>query len=124
MTVHAPKTFSTDDTFWCGLAYLGALLVVPPLAVYWLKREESAVLRFHTQQALCVGVGWLLLLGGFRLVASIGPLAPLVGLLEILTVLVVLGFWLFLTLQAYRGEDVVLPFIGEIILVSGMGRFR
>ncbi|RAY12517.1 DUF4870 domain-containing protein [Actinomadura craniellae] len=45
---------SSDETTWALMAYLGTLLIgfIAPLVTYFVKRRESAFVRFHSAQAL------------------------------------------------------------------------
>jgi uncharacterized protein len=107
-----------DDTTWTLFAYLGTLLVgfLVPLVIYFVKRNESAFVRFHAAQALnyvitqlcillLVMVPTIVLAIALETPAILIILAPLI-LFEIISqyVYLILG-----TIRSHRGEWYRLP---------------
>lgn len=124
---------SSDEKLWACLAYLGNILLccgvlpVAAIVIFFMKKDESQYLKFHTAQALALGVvcfGVWLVLTVVNMVVSLitSPVAAaaigwgLVGMVVFpLVGLAIIGYWIYLSILAYRGEDFEVPYIGNFV---------
>ncbi|HEX2312683.1 MAG TPA: DUF4870 domain-containing protein [Thermomonospora sp.] len=97
-----------DDTTWALMCYLGTLIVgfLAPLVIYFVKKNQSAFVRFHAAQALNYQITVLIqILAPFAVAI---PLAvamddPIWFLLVVPMVLVhMVAQWVFLILGTVR----------------------
>ena len=113
----SPIPPGNDDKLWAGLSYAGvAILALPTIAILVLKKGESDYIKFHSLQALgyfllCFVVGIVLAILSFLL----GPLGFIVGIGGFLLNLVMLGFWIYLMVQAFSGNDPRIPMLADQI---------
>jgi uncharacterized membrane protein len=118
---------TSDDKLWAGLSYVGIICcMIPTVVIFFLKKDESAYLKFNSLQALGFGLATIVI--GFALgivVGLIGQAIPLLGLLAGLVPLVVqlgfLGYWIYLMIQAFTGKDVRIPILADFIDQNLMG---
>lgn len=116
---HAPA--SSDENTWAMMTYIGMLLVgfVAPLVIYFVKKNESALCRFHAAQALNHSITFLIHL--FVLLAFTAPLAILFENVFIFAIPMILFMiaeviqqWVFLilgTLRAAKGQFYEFPMV-------------
>ncbi|XVQ13252.1 DUF4870 domain-containing protein [Spirillospora sp. CA-255316] len=99
---------SSEDTTWGMMSYLGTIFVsfIAPLVIYFVKRRESAFVRFHAAQALNYMLTILI-----HLVAVLVVIVPPAILLDAPALLALLipvylidglGQWVFLILGAVK----------------------
>ena len=112
-----PAVARDADATWAMLGYLGAIFLGPliPLAIFWLRRNKSQFMRYHSARALnlsltvllyvvcCVILGGMLALDTVTLVLSVA--LPLVFLLW----LAMLKYLIRGVGAAQRGEPYQVP---------------
>lgn len=135
-------TENTDYAALAGLAYLGAWTAyMGTLLIFILKKDDSEFIKFHCLQSvafmldvLIVGLivtviqflAWVVF--GVSLIAfffsppvGAGGMAGFLGLkvfqwlFGLLATLPIVIYWLVITIQAFRGKTVTLPFAGGMI---------
>jgi len=97
-----------------ALAYLLGLITG---IIFFVIEKENKFVRFHAMQSILFCAAWIIL----GVVLSVLMMIPVLGwIIGILGYLVVgLGgfvLWLFVMYKAYRGEQYLLPVVGEIAL--------
>ena len=99
---------TSEETTWALMSYIGTLLVsfIAPLVIYFVKRRESAFVRFHAAQSLNYMLTILIHVLAVLLVAvplAIGFDHPAFLILLVPVYLVDgLGQWVFLILGAVK----------------------
>jgi uncharacterized membrane protein len=112
-----PMPPTEEDRVWAGLSYAGAICCfcgLPSLLIFFLKRGESAFIRFHALQAFIFAVFWV---GLFILALTLTVFARLDFALAFLLLLSPGIAWLYLMIQAFRGRQPHLPWIGDWLAV-------
>jgi uncharacterized membrane protein len=115
---------SVDDNLLAALCYwLCCFCGLPALIIFLLKKEESAFIKFHSLQALIATVAWVVIsivinvaLNMFAMVPGIGiVIAGVASLGMSVVALGVLGFFIFVGIKAYNGEEFEIPILGSFI---------
>lgn len=110
-----------DEKLWCGLSYVGLLIcALPTLVILLLKKNESPAIKFHALQALAlflvmVVINVVLNIVNMIAMSALGPLAIVTGLGAALISLALLGYWIFLTVKVFMGDDIDIPVVGGFI---------
>lgn len=79
------------------------------MLIFFLKRDESAFIRFHALQAFIFSLIWI---GLFILGLALTVFVRLDFTLAFLLLLSPGIVWLYLMIQAFRGQEIRLPWIG------------
>lgn len=111
---------NSDDKLWGGLSYAGlACCMIPTVVIFLLKKGESSFIKFHSLQALGVGLASIVtgiifsVIGGVA--GNIVAIAIVVGLANLIVSLAILGLWLYLMIVTFMGKDIKLPVLGDFI---------
>ncbi len=113
---------TSDDKLWAGLSYTGMICcLIPTLVIFFLKKDESAYIKFNALQAIGVGVGMIILTAIFLVLQQIPFLGFFVGLANLLFDLVALAGWIYLMIQAFTGKEAKIPVLAELIEQNLMG---
>ena len=92
------------------------LLALPSIGIFLWKYKTSEPIKFHGVQAL-FGYGVFWLIGAFiKFFVAIPILGILAILPFILYLIVFFCIWLFVTFRAFKGDDIRLPILSDIIL--------
>lgn len=115
--VSGGKDISSDSNLMAAISEFFALSVVIPLILYLIKKEDRFV-KFHSVQAIILGVvGWVVLVGlnfvGFALITVGGGIGGLLSCLLLPFWLVFVVAALFAAWKAYQGEKYKLPWLGD-----------
>jgi uncharacterized membrane protein len=109
------KTPTQEDRVWAGLSYAGSVFCfcgLPALLIFFLKRGESAYIRFHAVQAFLFAMVWLaLFVFGLWLTVTVHTSFAL-GFFIFLSPIVL---WGFLIVQAFMGKNLSMPIIAPLI---------
>jgi uncharacterized Tic20 family protein len=112
-----PAVARDADATWAMLGYLGAIFLGPliPLAIFWLRRNKSQFMRYHSARAVNLSVTVLLyvvccaILGAMLALDSVA-LALVVALLLVFVLwLVMLKYLIRGVGAAQRGEPYQVP---------------
>jgi uncharacterized membrane protein len=113
---------NSDEKLWAGFSYLGLLCCfIPALVIFFLKKNESNEIKFHSLQAIafwviCFGISLVLNIAQLSMFMDpTGMLAMLIGLISLAYSCVALLAWLALTILTFMGKNVELPVIGPLI---------
>jgi uncharacterized membrane protein len=84
---------------------------------FFLIDRERAFVRFHAVQSIAVTIAWVAIAVALMIVSTVIGVIPVLGflvsiLLNLGLAVVGFGLWIFLMLQAYRGETWALPVLG------------
>jgi len=99
-----------------------AYLLGPITGILFLVLEKrSAFVRFHAAQSIGLSVAWIVFWVVFTIVGGVLGAIPILGwivgivlfLLSAVVGLAGLALWLFLMLQAFRGQEWEIPWVGE-----------
>ncbi|MBK8190102.1 MAG: DUF4870 domain-containing protein [Vampirovibrionales bacterium] len=110
-----------DEKLWSGLSYVGLLIcAIPTIVILLIKKDESATVKFHALQALGFFLASFVINTGLNILNMmvgqlLGPVALLVGAVAILVSLALLGYWIFLTIKAFMGDDIQVPVLSDFI---------
>jgi len=97
-----------------ALAYLLGLITG---IIFFVIEKENKFVRFHAMQSILFCAAWIILGVAFSVLMMIPVLGWIIGILGYLVVgLGGFVLWLFVMYKAYRGEQYLLPVIGEIAL--------
>lgn len=112
----APKSPESDRNLMAALAEFFSLLIVIPVLIYLVKKEDRFV-KFHALQATVVGVvfdtlGFIVSIGLGVLTFFIGGVGGLCGMFVFLLGGLVA---LYLAYMAYTGSMYKLPLIGDFV---------
>lgn len=97
-----------------ALAYLLGLITG---IIFFVIEKENKFVRFHAMQSILFCAAWIILGVALSVLMMIPVLGWIIGILGYL--LVGLGgfiLWLFVMYKAYRGEQYLLPVVGDIAL--------
>ncbi|MBY0402450.1 MAG: hypothetical protein K2X66_01005 [Cyanobacteria bacterium] len=112
---------NSDEKLFSGLAYLGMICcMIPSVAIYFIKREESEHIKFNSLQAIVL---WLLLfvvdIGlnavSWTLTAMVPSLGFIFSLVMLLPSLAIMGGWIYLLVMAFQGKDIEIPLVSDFI---------
>lgn len=119
---------SGDDRLWGCLAYAGSIVLccglpVAALIIYLMKKEESPYIRFHAGQALVLGLALLVVSIILSVLSAVMSMIPGVGTLWGLIAMALypllsvamLGYWVYLAIMAYRGEEIEVPTLADFV---------
>lgn len=114
---------SNDEKVMAGVAYLGSCIFwIPTIVIFLMKKDESTFIKFHCLQCFgmaAVGVAMMIIsipigiLSNIPVIGWIGGL--LSGLIMMLIGLALTGYWIYLTIKAFQGEETEIPILGSII---------
>lgn len=115
---------SVDDNLLAALCYwLCCLCGLPALIIFLLKKEESPFIKFHSLQALITTVIWVVISIVINVALNILAMLPGIGIVIAgvaslgmsVVALGVLGFFIFVGIKAYNGEEFEIPVLGSFI---------
>lgn len=118
---------SSDDKLWSGLSYAGvALCLIPTVAIFFIKKEESRFIKFHALQAIFFGLVSLVVCVALNIVAGvITGILPFLFFIFMLVPavfgLAVMGYWIYLMIMGFTGKDVRIPVLADFIDQNLMG---
>ncbi|MBX2861620.1 MAG: DUF4870 domain-containing protein [Vampirovibrio sp.] len=117
MTAPTPQPDSSDDNLMAGLSYLGLFLcLVPTIVIFLMKKDSSAFIKFCSIQGIALWVtGFALSIVLMVLSAGVPVIGFIFGLIQMLFGLVFMGYTVFLSIQAFRGEATEVPFVGQFV---------
>jgi uncharacterized Tic20 family protein len=112
-----PAVARDADATWAMLGYLGAIFLGPliPLAIFWLRRNKSQFMRYHSARAVNLSVTVLLyvvccaILGAMLALDSVALSLVVALLLVFLLWLVMLKYLIRGVIAAQRGEPYEVP---------------
>jgi hypothetical protein len=112
-----PAVARDADATWAMLGYLGAIFLGPliPLAIFWLRRNKSQFMRYHSARAVNLSVTVLLyvvccaILGAMLALDSVALSLVVALLLVFLLWLVMLKYLIRGVSAAQRGEPYEVP---------------
>lgn len=114
---------TNDDKLWAGLAYAGwGLFLIPTVAIFVMKKEESEYVKFHALQGILVGLLVFVLSMGVSIITGIIPYlgwivgSIIIGLISLLSFVL----WLYLMYVGFTGKDFELPVLGQTIRQNWM----
>ncbi|HII53576.1 hypothetical protein AUJ13_02845 [Candidatus Micrarchaeota archaeon CG1_02_49_24] len=117
------KPNSSDNNLWAAVAYLLAFIVpaLGPLAIFFIKKEEDASIKFHAAQALILNVAVIVVALGIFMILTVLSFIPGVNIAAacILTPVMMIGglgmtvYYCLLAYKTYKGEDPKVPYIAE-----------
>lgn len=120
----AEQELTSDDKLWAGLSYAGTpLLLIPPIVIFALKKDESEHIKFHALQALALGVSWLVVNTVIVIVSIILGMIPfvgwiagvIIGLASAVVGLAYLAYWIVLMIWAFTGKEFRIPVLGNFV---------
>jgi uncharacterized Tic20 family protein len=113
-----PAVARDADATWAMLGYLGAIFLGPliPLAIFWLRRNKSQFMRYHSARAVNLSVTVLLYV---ICCAILGAMLALDSVALALVVALLLVFVLWLVMLKYLIRGVVAAQRGEPYQVPG-----
>lgn len=106
---------TSDSNLLAAIAEFFGLVVVIPVLIYLVKKEDSFV-RFHAMQATVLGIIYWIVLGLWAVpfvLISTTWIGALLGCLIFPVIGVFVIAALFLAWNAYQGERYKLPVIGD-----------
>lgn len=115
---------TSEDKLWAGLSYAGGIcwfVGIPPLIIFFLKREESDFIRFHSLQACGFAIFWLLLFFLSLLLGLLIRIPVIGGPISFLLMIAPMFYWIFLMIAAFSGRDHRIPLMSEYIESRLMG---
>ncbi|HEY9746209.1 MAG TPA: DUF4870 domain-containing protein [Oculatellaceae cyanobacterium] len=117
-----PQAVTNEDKLWAGLGYAGlVLLMIPTLIIFFLKKDESAYIKFNLLQALGYGIASLVLGILFSILATIPILGLLVMFVHFFVGLILFAYWIVLMVWAFMGKEIRIPLLGDFIEQNLMG---
>jgi len=113
---------TSDDKLWAGLSYAGlACCMVPTIVIFFLKKEEAAFIKFNALQAMGLWLSALAIAVVFYILGHIPVLGFLIGIAHLVISLGILGYWIFLMIQAFMGKEARIPILANVIDQKFMG---
>jgi uncharacterized membrane protein len=117
---------SSDDKLFAGASYLGNFLccMIPAIAIFFIKKDESPYIKFHSLQAIFLGVvaiviGIVLAIVGLILTVVMGAILPPLALLaqipQYLFGLAYVVYCIILAVQVFGDNSPEIPYIGSFI---------
>jgi uncharacterized membrane protein len=107
---------TSDEKLWAGFAYLGLICcMIPTVVIFFLKREESDYIKFHSLQGMGLWVASFVLSIVFMALTNIPVLGMVFGIVHLLLSLVICGYWVYLMIQAFQGNDIEIPYLAPWI---------
>ena len=97
-----------DDAAWFIVAYV--LSIVTGIVVLFLKGNDGKRIRFHSMQAIFLGILMIIVDIVFGLL-TFGSF--FIGILGILLNVFIWLYGLYVGLEAYNGRDISIPVIGD-----------
>jgi uncharacterized membrane protein len=116
---------TSDEKLFAGLSYLlgGLCCMIPSIVIFFLKKDESPYVKYHSLQSIAVWVILLVVSIVLSIISTVVQVAlaqiPLLGMLAgipgMLFGLACLIYFIYLAVQTFMGNDVDVPVIGDFI---------
>jgi uncharacterized membrane protein len=116
------NTPTSDDKLWAGLSYAGLVCcMVPTIVIFFLKKDESAYIKFNALQAMGLWLANLAIWIIFSILGHIPVIGFVTGIIHMVIGLGLMGYWIFLMIQAFMGKETRIPVLADFIDQNLMG---
>lgn len=115
---------TSDEKTMATIAYLGpAILMLPTLVIYLLKKDESQFIKFHCLQNFGLALAGIILSILLTIISGILGFIPVLGwILGIILMmawcclgLAFLVYYVYLIMKTVQGEEIEVPYLGSYI---------